>query len=293
MLSHRTCIIALASHLHRTCIAWYHIALVSHRSLIQAEGDVQSTLSARAGVLTTEQIAGDAAFRRAQSARVSTLAEARAQVAAAEIAREGARQEAENAFLKSKLEAVTARTRVLSEAEVKRGTAEARRGALLAARRTELLRSEVENARLVIEAKAEADRVAVAADAEAKAGLVEIAAEVEGMRHGKSAVLASYFGLRDAGMNNTEMLRYLYAQTLRGLVGGEGGHAGGGSKVFIDYTKMPMLLEGAVGSASAGAGASGGASAGASAVQAGANTVASRMLKDILPDLSAIASNGN
>merc|ERR1711865_903913 len=104
-----------------------------------------------------------------------------------------------------------------------------------------------------------------------QAAIVLAQAEVEGMRQTKSAQLASYFGLGDAGMNNTEMLRYLYAQTLRAA----GDSAG--SKVFVDYTKMPMLLEGA----SAGAGMA----AAANVHQAAANSVADKMMKSVLPDL--------
>lgn len=249
------------------------------RALIQAEGEVEATLSSRAGVLTTEQIAGDAAYRQAESKRMSTLAEARSEVAAAEIAREGAVQEAENEYLKAQLQAQTARTTTLSEAEVKKGQAEAEREAVLAKKRTELLRTEVENARLLLEAQAAADRKAVAANATSQAAIVLAQAEVEGMRQTKSAQLASYFGLRDAGMNNTEMLRYLYAQTLRSA----GDSAG--SKVFVDYTKMPMLMEGM--------GAGGGGSGAANVQQAAANSVADKMLKSVLPELLPIASNAD
>merc|ERR1712086_106245 len=165
-------------------------------------------------------------------------------------------------------------TTTLSEAEVQQGKAEAEREANLAKKRTELLRVEVENARLLLEAGADAERRVLSANASAEAAIVLAQAEVEGMRQTKSAQLASYFGLRDAGMNNTEMLRYVYAQTLRAA----GDSAG--SKIFVDYTKMPMLLEGA---------GAAGDSGQAAAAQGAASSVAQKMLAGILPDLPAVA----
>jgi len=209
-------------------------------SVISAQAQVETAVAARDAAVTKARIEGEAALRQAESARASILAQEKARVATAEIARNGELIEVRNLAVKATLQAETARVNELNTADIAVAKEVASREAAIAQKESELLRVEVEVERWLLEAQAKAVRVGVEANATRASAETMLAAEIEGLRQQKQAEKDKLLGLKATGMNNTEVLRFLYIESLKKVVQGGEGQA----KIFVDYQKSPMFLEG-------------------------------------------------
>jgi regulator of protease activity HflC (stomatin/prohibitin superfamily) len=209
-------------------------------SIISAQAQVDAAVAARDAMVTKARIEGEATLRQAESARASILASENAMVARAQIARNGELIEARNLAVKSSLQSETVRANALNAADILVAKEVARREAAIAQKESELLRVEVEVERWLLEAEESAGRKRMEANATKLAAETMLSAEVEGLKQQKEAEKDKLLGLKATGMNNTEVLRFLYIESLKKVV--QDGH--GQAKVFVDYKKSPMFLEG-------------------------------------------------
>jgi len=200
------------------------------RQLIEAAGKIKAAEAATESAKTKAEIEGQTSVREAVSSRASQIAAAEVKVETAIIAREGERLKAKIRFATEVDEAQTQRTKTLSTAQVEVRKAVAARAALLEEKRTELAKLRIQVQRQLLEATTETQSKELEAHAKRLAQEEATKAEVNGINLMKSAEKELLVGLKGAGMNNTEILRYLYMKSL--------GKLKSKSKVFLDLPDL-------------------------------------------------------